>query len=624
MIAEIVPITRLPLNLPFLDYTIPINFRGVIIPGQLVTIPFRKKTAFGIVLSLREESNIANAKLKEISSLVSTEPFISENLINFNREIADFYRASLGFVLKSALLPLQKRKILKAAEALVKMPAQKIQTPQKPTFIAYNSKEELAKNIEKICTSSGQRLILVPETYQIAQILELAAGATKDEPIIISGDMGEKEYFEKWLRVRNEADTLVIGTRKALWLPWINLSEIAVEDEGNSAYKSWDMAPRYHAREAAIMLAKYTGSKIFLMSAAPSVESYYFTQNKIYDGFTALKKISSPSPIFCDVRSESKGGNKLPICEEIIARLKNLNSLAFILVNRRGTAGTVLCRDCGLIFKCEQCGRPNAFYKKDNLISCHFCGIKRPLPLTCPSCNGANFHLCGIGTQGMAEAVKSIVKKDTDVIVIDSENTADLSKLSEIKNGVIIGTEYAWPYIDWVKTETIILADAESSLISAEFKATEDLWQTIRRIQLKARTEAAFYIQTSTIDHPVFSGIYEPAKFYETVLRERKLFGYPPYNYIIRLYLGSPFMQAGEKEAASTAATLISLTKKYPDVKILGPISAFPPFYRARYWQVIIVKLSYSNYKKRAKELLSSVSNEWKIDPNPNNLISIA
>ncbi len=623
MIAEIVPITRLPLNLPHLDYLVPLNFEQTLRIGQLVTIPFRNHEEFGIVIAMRDYSEVSNVKLKSIISLAASEPLLSENIINFNKEIADFYRASPGFVLKAALFPLQKRKIAKIGEMIVKMPQQKKQPPQKPFFSSYNFREEQIKNIKKFCAGSGQRLILVPESYQIETIKNIAVNFGEKNIITVTSSMGDKEYFDKWLSVRNNDDVLVIGTRKALWLPWINLSAVFIEDEGNSAYKSWDMTPRYHARDAAIMLAKHTGSKIILSSCAPSVETYYFTNNKIYDGFTSLKNITKPSPIFCNIRLESKSGNEYFIAEEIIERLKNLNKQAFILVNRKGTAGTVLCRDCGFIFSCEHCNRQNAYYKKSNELSCHFCNLKRPLSATCPACHGANYFFAGVGTQGIAEALRGILNKDISVLTIDSDNVSDIPAVTTAKKAVIIGTEYAWPYIDWDKTEIVVLADADSSLIASEYKSTEDLWQTIRKVQLKALPETAFFIQTSNIEHPVFAGVYDPSIFYEATLKERKIFEYPPYNYIIRLYYGSTNKQTTEKEAVTMATALNGLTKKAPDVKILGPIGAFPPYYRGRYWQVLILKFNYSNYKKRAKELLPAVSSDWKIDPNPNNLISI-
>jgi len=610
--------------LPYLDYLVPDKYCDIIRPGQMLIAPFRSKDFLGLVIGLRTDTSIQGEKMKEISSFICPEQFISENIIEYNKEIADFYRASLGFVLKSALPPLQKRKLAKVAETIKTMPLQKKQQPQKPTFIAYNSQEELAKNIEKIASGYGQRLILVPEIYQIGDIRETVIKTEGIEPIIITSDLSEKDFFDRWFAVRNDENAIVIGTRKALFLPWVSLTTILVTDEGNSAYKSWDMAPRYHARDAAIMLAKHTGSKIYLLSAAPSIETYYFTKNKIYDGFTALKNISNPTPIFCNVKAEKRGGNISPLTEEIIQNFRDLKSGAFILVSRKATAAAVMCHDCHYIFKCDNCRRTNAYHKKTNQISCHFCRQSRPLPATCPSCGGVDYFLAGLGTEGIAEAVRRIVDKDTAILVVDSENPINQENFILSGKTIIIGTEFAWPYLNWEHLETIVIADADSALISAEFRNTEDLWQTIRRIQLKARPGTNFYIQTTDPEQAVFAGVYDPAVFYEAALTERKIFGYPPYNYLIRAYYGSENKLGSERTAMEAVNRLNTLTKKTPDVKILGPISAFPPFYRGRFWQVILIKLSYSNYKMRAKELLSVFSEEWKIDPNPNNIISIS
>jgi len=624
MQIQVIPIRRLPFNIPHLDYLVDDGIAGQIRPGQLVSIPFRGKDEFGLIISAGKTEKFEAGKLKPINGLVFAEPLLAPEMVSFFEELSAFYRAPIGFILKTALLPMKKSKLPKIDGFITLLPQKKLALPSKPVSHIFNSAVRRDEIVNDIAGKSGQRLILCPETGQIDEILSALPGDVSKKAIVVSGELGAREYFDVWTAVRSRPEALVIGTRKALFLPWINLNEIALYDEGNPDYKSWDMAPRYHARDAALMLAKHTGARLHLISPAPSVETYFFVKNKIYDSEGQLEKISRPAPIFANPKSERRAGNYGLLSLDVLEKIDDCEGDVFVNVSRRMTAGGIVCHNCGLIFRCESCKRPMSYYQKDGQLHCRFCKKSRPLPETCPDCRGPNYRMFGLGADGAAEEIKNSLKTDKNIIVIDKDAKPSPDDLSADEGKIIVGTDFAWPHLDWKRIKLFIMADPDIALSLPEYKSAEELWQKIRRVQTALSAEAEFYIQTNRPEHPVYRGLYDPPSYYEAELNERKTFGYPPYNYIVRLYYGELSQALAEREASRLYADLSALTNHVSDVKISRPIPANPPFWRARYWQVIIVKFNYKNYKKRAREIFTAVPEEWKIDPNPNSILSIS
>lgn len=624
MQIQVIPIRRLPFSIPHLDYLAGSDIAEKIRPGQLVSIPFRGKDEFGLIKSAGISEKIEAGKLKPINSLVFDEPLLSEEVVGFFDEMASFYRTPIGFILKTSLLPMKKSKLPKIAGYITPLPQKKLTLPTKPILHNYNSSAGRDKIVAAIVENKFQRLILCPETGQIGEIVSALPKDISKNAILISGELGEREYFDAWTAVRSQPEALVIGTRKALFLPWTNLGAVALYDEGNGDYKSWDMAPRYHARDAALMLVKHTGARLHLLSAAPSVETYYFTENNIYERDGQIEKIIKPSPIFIDHKSERRAGNFGALANETLEKIAACRSDVFIHVSRRMTAGGIICHDCGHIFYCDKCKRPMSYYQKDSRLHCRYCKQSYPLPDICPGCGGTRYRMLALGADGVADEIRQFAGPEKDIVVIDKDTAPADSGKSDVNNRIIVGTDFAWPRLDWKRIGLFVMADPDMSLSLPEFKSAEELWQKIRRLQTELPSDAQIYIQTSRPEHPVFRGLYDPRVYYQAELNERKMFGYPPFNYIVRLYFGGTSQGFALQEANRLFIKLSGLTKAFNDVKLSGPMPSNPPFWRARHWQVIVVKLSYNNYKKRVREIMPAVPEEWKVDPNPNNILSIS
>lgn len=621
MIIQIIPAKRMPLSLPFLDYSVPEEDKSNIQIGQLVKIPFRNKEEFGVVLGIKPAGK-PNEKTKPVKEIVFTEPILSKEQLNFLVDISEFYHVSLGFLLKGNLIPLQVRKLKKVSSP--ERAATITTKPSKP--LVYIHKNEVEKKeiiLKKI--NNGQSLILVPELTAIKKITDLLPEDILNRIVTITSELNNKELFAKWLQIWSGEKDVVIGTRTALFLPWFNLKNIILTDEGNSNYKSWDMAPRFHTRDAALFLSKHHGAELSLLSHTLSVESYYFAKNKVYstENNLQIQPLNKTTEIV-DMKSQWRGGNYSLVSTDVLEEFKkNKTGDVVFFLNRRGTASYVGCRDCGNVLKCPRCKLSLTFHQDKNILSCHYCRFAEPMPSVCKKCNGVNVSTHGAGTQLAEELIKKITAKTGDprpVIRIDSDEN-ELGKLQTEEDRIIICTQLAWSHLSWNKIKLFVFLDADAPLFIPEYKTIENLWQQIRDVQYKLSDGSAFLIQTGHPEHLVFTSLYDPDLFYSEQLAERRVLGYPPYKYMLKLLTSNPKSAIVEKEAADIHTKLLNLTKGNSGVKILGPLETSPYYYGGQYRQVILAKIGYENYKQNTKLLLAQVPENWKIDPNPNSLL---
>ena len=180
----------------------------------------------------------------------------------------------------------------------------------------------------------------------------------------------------------------------------------------------------------------------------------------------------------------------------------------------------------------------------------------------------------------------------------------------------------AWPYLNWERIKLFVFLDADAPLFIPEYKVIENLWQQIRDVQYKIPEGSVSIIQTGYPEHLIFRSLYDPDLFYSEQLAERRILGYPPYKYMLKLLTGNQKSDIAEKEAEAINRDLLALTKDDSGIKILGPLETSPYYHNGQYWQVILAKIGYENYKQSTKLLLSKVPENWKIDPNPNSLLS--
>ena len=616
MFAKIAPIRRMPSSLSELDYLVDDKKTPDLQAGHLVLIPFRNQLVFGVVTKLeKDKSDLKESRLKAVEKILLDEPAFSDTQLNFLREISEFYKAPLGFVLQTSLLPLKKTKLAKLH--LTTLPKKTTIKAVKPELILYKNKAEQTSLFKKLISTTGQTLVLVPEVSTITDILPNLPTDTA----VINSDLTEKELFELWYKIRNGEIHTVIGTRRALFMPWNNLQTIIVDDESNPNHKSWDMAPRVHAREAALMLAHAHAARCVLSGHTPSVESEYFARAGVYQSETKLVNLHSDTTVI-DMRDERRGRNYSFLSNELrTAMTATTTGDIFLFLNRKGSSSYVGCRDCGFVAKCEKCQRGMVYHEKTSTLECHFCHIKKPMFLSCPSCRGANVIMYGAGTQLVENELRKNNTSKREIVRLDAD-TQTLHTLDETKNKIIVGTQIAWDKVNWNKVSLMAFLEADTALFIPEYKMAENVWWQLRDAQFRLPQNSGLFIQTSHTEHHAIANLTTPNRFYTQEGSERRLFRYPPYNYLIRAYIGQKTPDLARKAAESACLKLKTLTSGSLDTIISDPLP-FSPFYtNGAYWFAIIIKTKYDKYKQTTKLIAQNLSDEWKFDPNPNNLLS--
>lgn len=624
MRAQIILFRRMPPNISYFDYLVPENLQKKIKPGQLVKVPFRNKEEFGLVYSLEQDSLKlkSSIKLRTLNSICFENSFLTKQISDFYKELSEFYATDLGFIYKFSF-PAFTKKFFNELSPTDFPEIYSIVKNTKPTVITTSDIETVSSFILKQLSPKKQNLILVPEKNSLDEIASILKNKFPIE--LLSSDITDKNSAKLWKKIRQNENLTIVGTRKALFLPWTNLQKILILDEGNENYKSWDMAPRYHTKDAAMLLSKFTGAQVYLLSHTPSISSYHFAQQSSYLSSGNLTPLNRAFTLV-DLNLEKQAKNYSPLSYQLIDLLQGLqpSDSAFLYINKKGSAGYLFCGDCKKPVICNICGRPVSYFGVKKEIRCNFCQTNKPLIGQCLNCHSYNLKMRNPGTESVEKELSKLPELSKfKIIRIDSENEMAGDLKSNNSGTIFVGTELAWSIIPWQNIKLLGFLDTDRSLLSSEYKNLENLWQKIRDSFYKTSPHTTVVLQTSHPDHYLFSALKEPDIFYQNQLKERSFFQYPPFNYWLKLAIFSPNANLAIKEAGILKNRLEDLTKTVKNAKISGPHQAIPYFQKGNYRYILLVRLGYENYHTVIKEINKIIPKNWKVDPNPSTLFSV-
>lgn len=620
MIAHIIPAKRGTLRLAMFDYLVPTELEGIIKPGQLVTIPLRSKEEFGVVFALAEKGDFDPTRLKSMTAIVNEAPILSHNQLAFLVDMSELYHTSLGYLLKNNLLPLQKRKLKSLiAPTISHAPVRAI---KKPVLFSYGTVAEKKAYLEKIINPKEQTAIIVAEVHEIERVRNLLPKELQQHCVTMTSDLSVKDSFEAWVQVWRGEKTIIIGTRSALFLPYFDLTNIIIDNEGNDSHKSWDAAPRFHAREGAFLLAKYHGAAVHLIAHTPSVESYYFAKHNVYETATTLLPTTDTKKFHIrNVRDERRGGNYMHISTDVLEAIQQQRGSIFLFCHRRGTMSHVSCRDCGNVLVCPRCTRSLTYHHHTQSLLCHHCGYGQKMILACQKCNGMNIALFGAGTDAIAgQLAKVLTNEKRPIITIDQDK--EEQKIPE-GDAIYVGTHYAWSSIPWDKIQTMVFVDADTPLFIPEYRLAERLWNEMRDANYLLPDTAELFIQTTHPEHSVFTSLYQPDKFYEIELFDRKVFKYPPYQYLLKIFIGGMSEAKSKADIDKLYLHLEKLTEMAKNCTITKPFALSPLLQKGQFWHAILIKIPYGSYKKYWKQIVAALPETCKVDPNPQSIFSL-
>ena len=490
--------------------------------------------------------------------------------------------------------------------------------------------------VEAIATSleAGRPvLVLVPEIALATPLVDrLRADLDADIALVHSG-LGEGERADEWRRIRAGAVSIVVGTRLAVLAPLADVGLVIVDEEHEAAYKS-DRTPRLQARDAAIELARLAGAAVVLGSATPAVDSAGRAARGAYRRVVLPARLSGAPPAVevVDLRAELAAGNRGLLSRRLSEALAALDTTAgeqaILVLNRRGTASVVLCRDCGHVQACPDCERPLVYHQAGITLRCHHCGRATPLATRCPNCGSPRIRYLGGGTERVEREVRAafpelrVGRLDRDIV--ERRGAADrvVDAFSGGALDVLVGTSLVAKGLDIPNVTLVGVVSSDVALNLPDERAAERTYQLLAQAVGRAgrgdRPGRAI-LQTYQPDHPAIQAVAtgDAARFYAAELDLRERFGSPPFGRLVKLTVGLPDRDAAEREAAAMAEALRQRAlERGARVTVIGPAPAYIARRADRWrWNVVL------RGDDPAALLEGGLEPPWSVDVDPESLL---
>ncbi|MBF6640721.1 primosomal protein N' [Flavobacterium sp. J49] len=489
--------------------------------------------------------------------------------------------------------------------------------------------EIYTKLIENYIADGKQVLYLLPEIALTTQLVGRLTQHFGNKVAVFHSKYSNNERVEVWSQVlnRSEKAQVVIGARSALFLPFSNLGLIIVDEEHEPTFKQQDPAPRYHARDSAIVLANAHQSKVLLGSATPSIETYYNATSGKF-GLVMLKerfgKVPMPEIELVDLkdsyfRKKMKGHFSLTLIEQITEAFAN-NEQVILFQNRRGFSPVLECITCGHVPQCPQCDVSLTYHKYKNQLRCHYCGYNMAKPSNCHVCSSVDLETKGFGTEQieleLAELFpnKNIKRMDQDTTrgKYSFEKIIDGFKNREID--VLVGTQMLAKGLDFDNVSLVGIMNADNMLYHPDFRAFERSYQMMTQVSGRSgRSEkrGKVIIQTYNPLHNVIQQVtnndYEG--MYKEQLYERKIYHYPPFYRLIKLTL----KHRDFDKLKEGSMWLYQVLKQNLSIPVLGPEEPAISRIRNEYIRTIMVKIPADASLQSTKKTIQKVLNSFEV-----------
>jgi primosomal protein N' (replication factor Y) len=463
--------------------------------------------------------------------------------------------------------------------------------------------EVYLRAIEDAIDAGGTAIVLVPEISLTPQTVGRFRSRFGESIAVLHSRLSTGERYDQWDRVRAGEARVVVGPRSALFAPVSDLRLVVIDEEHDSSYKQGS-APRYHARAVAERLCAETGAVLVLGSATPSLESLAEAADGRYTRVELPERVgggSVPPVTVVDMAAEFRDGHRSMFSRALTAGLQGVaerGAKAVLLLNRRGSASFLLCRECGYVPTCDTCSVSYTYHEVGERLICHHCGATRPVPPRCPTCDSPYLRQFGAGTQRVESELKAVVP-DLAVVRMDADTTSGvggherrLAEFEALTSGVLLGTQMVAKGLDYPEVELVGVVNADTTLHMPDFRAGERTYQLLEQVAGRAgRGEAggSVVIQTYWPDHPAILAVasHDPDVFRRQEREERADLGYPPSGRLARVVVSGPDQAAVKATAASLAEAARRVVPA--GVTTLGPAPA--PLARVKNsyrWHVVL------------------------------------
>ena len=482
------------------------------------------------------------------------------------------------------------------------------------------------KLIDEVLKQGKQVLYLLPEIALTSQIVNRLRKYFGEKVGVYHSRFNEYERVEIWNRVLEQdsdiANTskyqLILGARSALLLPYQNLGLIIVDEEHDASYKQQDPAPRYHARDCAIVLG----------TATPSLESYYNVKQNKY-GLVELMRRFAQSELpdiwvvnMIEARKQRQvQGVFSDFLIERIGEALDKKEQVILFQNRRGYAVRMICNTCQTMPTCKYCDVTLTYHKKSRLLKCHYCGYAIDVPQVCPTCHSTDIEMKGFGTEKVEDTLAeifpqaSIARMDLDTTRSKNGYQQIISDFEQHKTDILVGTQMVTKGLDFDRVSVVGILNADALISFPDFRSFERAFQLLAQVSGRAgrkEVPGKVVIQSYQPEHPALKYV-ETNDFmamYRSQIAERKEYHYPPVTRLVKITLKHP----DEKVVTAAAQALaIPLREAFPGM-VLGPeaplVSRIQNYYLEDFW----VKFPKDNKLEQHKKTLWQITEDFKLN----------
>jgi primosomal protein N' (replication factor Y) len=517
-------------------------------------------------------------------------------------------------------------------------------SPQSPVFLLHgvtgSGKTEIYLRAVAEALAQGKRaIVLVPEISLTPQTVHRFGARFGQRVAVLHSGLTDGQRYDVWRQIRAGMKDVVIGPRSALFAPLSGIGLIVLDEEHDASYKQDAPPPRYHARDAALELARLAGAPVILGSATPSLASYVRAQRgewallemgrrvmghaqRIADlqsryrlpqtRFQAAEQdpaearyIELPPVQIVDLRAELRAGNRSIFSralQQAMGEALERGEQAILFLNRRGTATFILCRDCGHVLRCPRCETPLTYHGPRTHLVCHHCNHRQPQPEGCPQCGGDRIRYFGLGTERVEKEVHRnwpdarTLRWDRDTARNHAAHAAILHLFSTGLAHVLVGTQMIAKGLDLPLVTVVGVISADTMLNLPDFRAAERTFQLLTQVAGRAGRGllgGRVVLQTYHPDHYgiVAAAAHDYGAFSERELAFRREQGYPPYRRLVKLLYEDASPRRAQAEAEALAETLRDALarRNLSPLDLIGPAPAFFAKLRGRYrWQLLL------------------------------------
>lgn len=627
----------LPVPFPPFTYRVPPEWEATLCVGSRVLVQLGKKKEYaGIVMRLHDEEP-QGIELKDLIGVLDAEPMVTSAQLQFWHWLSDYYMAPLGDVYKAAMPGLLKKDDTPKGKQSRKSPnpdpaaLDLTESPRPLTEAQQRAYDEIVaswrdRDITLLhgVTSSGkteiyihlirraiadgrQVLYLLPEIALTTQITERLRRVFGTRMGVYHSKFSDRQRADIYRRQLSDAPyDLILGVRSSVLLPFQRLGLVIVDEEHETSYKQQEPAPRYHARNAALMLARQQGAKTLLGTATPSIETAYHAQAGHYGHVTLSTRyagIELPTIEVVDIRrlrfQKRMKGAFSPRLLEAIGQALQRQEQVILFQNRRGFSSYLQCRKCGWVPRCLHCDVSLTYHKRTGQLVCHYCGAAYALPPQCPDCQStADLSPVGAGTERVEEQIAAafpearVLRMDLDTARTRTAYERIIGSFSDGQADILIGTQMVTKGLDFDRVSVVGILDADTLLNLSNFRAAEHAFQMLSQVAGRAGRkgrQGTVILQTRSAESNIVAQVtaHDYAAFFASQLAERELFLYPPFARLIDIYLRHRDRDVLEHLADDLAAALRPV---FGD-RLLGPTPPVVGRVASLYIRKIMLKL---------------------------------